>query len=65
MNDFFNWCVWLLEVAAPMVGMTYQEINIWLFVIIQPALIVLFAVLWLREKYKSAHNRHIKFVEVK
>tara|TARA_R110002096_G_scaffold211657_1_gene399077 strand:- start:697 stop:891 length:195 start_codon:yes stop_codon:yes gene_type:complete len=64
MNDFFNWCVWLLEVTAPMVGMTYQEINIWLFVIIQPALIVLFFVLWIRAINKPTHNQHSKQIEV-
>jgi len=53
MNDFFNWCVWFLEVIGPMVGLTYQEINIWLFVIIQPGLIVLFALLWLRARSKA------------
>lgn len=64
MNDVFNWCVWLLEVTAPMVGMTYQEINIWLFVIIQPALIVLFFVLWLQARKKTTHNQHSQQTEV-
>ena len=34
----FNWCVWLLYDAAGLLGITYEEINIWLFVIIGPAL---------------------------
>ena len=50
MNELFNLCVELLRWAAPLVGMTYQEINIWLFVVIQPGLIVLFALLWLKER---------------
>ena len=50
MNEFFNWCVQFLEWLGPLVGMTYQEINIWLFVIIQPALILIFALLWLRQR---------------
>ena len=40
----FNWCVWLLYEAAGLLGITYEEINIWLFVIIGPALF-LFSVL--------------------
>ena len=34
----FNWCVWLLYEASGLLGITYEEINIWLFVIIGPAL---------------------------
>ena len=34
----FNWCVWLLYKVAGLLGITYEEINIWLFVIIGPAL---------------------------
>ena len=48
----------LCDAARREPGMTYKEISIWLFVIIQPALIVLFFALWLREKRKSTHNQH-------
>ena len=41
-NHLFDRCVQLLMDVAPMVGMTYNEINIYLFVILQPALILLF-----------------------
>ena len=37
----FNWCVWLLYDAAGLLGITYEEINIWLFVIIGPALFLI------------------------
>ena len=37
----FNWCVWLLYEAAGLLGITYEEINIWLFVIIGPALFLM------------------------
>tara|TARA_B100000686_G_C16754496_1_gene954581 strand:- start:17 stop:331 length:315 start_codon:yes stop_codon:yes gene_type:complete len=40
-KPLLNLCVELTRWAAPVGGMTYQEINIWLFVIIQPGLIVL------------------------
>jgi hypothetical protein len=58
MNAFFDWCVQFLIWLAPYFGMTYQEINIWLFVIIQPGLIVLFFVLWILAKRKAARIRH-------
>lgn len=36
MNDLFYWCVRLLIDWANALGMTYEEINIWIFVIIEP-----------------------------
>ena len=32
----FDWCVKLLYLIADILGFTYEEINIWLFVIISP-----------------------------
>ena len=53
-NDFFNWCVLVLEIMADLTGMSYELINILIFVILQPLLIVIFFYLWRREtkKYK-------------
>ena len=51
----FDWCVWFLIVVAPYLGLTYEEINIYLFIIIQPGLIVLFMVLWWKEKIKRKY----------
>lgn len=58
-NTVFDWCVWILEVVAPRIGMTYNEINIWLFVIIHPLLTVgLFAlVLHYRNRAKNERDR--------
>ena len=53
-TDFFNWCVWVLEVIGVYTGMGYEMANIVIFVILQPALILLFFILWRREK-----NKHI------
>jgi len=52
-NDFFNWCVWVLEVIGNVTGMGYELTNIVIFVILQPALILLFFILWRREKKKN------------
>lgn len=40
MNELFYNCVELLRTAAKLVNMSYEEINIWLFVIIMPLLII-------------------------
>ena len=52
-NNFFNWCVYVLEVIGSFTGMGYELANIVIFVILQPALIILFFVLWIFEKKKN------------
>ena len=52
-NDFFQWCVWVLEVIGDVTGMGYELANIVIFVILQPALILIFFMLWRREKNKK------------
>ena len=37
----FDWCVILLYDVAAQLGITYEEINVWLFVIILPAVLLL------------------------
>jgi hypothetical protein len=49
-HDFFNWCVWVLEVIGEFTGMGYELANIVIFVIAQPALILLLYMLWKKEK---------------
>ena len=44
-NSFFNWCVLVLEVIGDVTGMGYELANIVIFVILQPALILLFFIL--------------------
>jgi len=52
-DNFFNWCVSMLVAIGNITGMGYNLANIVIFVIIQPALILLFFVLWRREKRKN------------
>ena len=52
-NDFFNWCVYVLEVIGNVTGMGYELANIVIFVFLQPALILLFFILWRREVNKN------------
>ena len=53
----FNWCVRLLYDWATFFGITYEEINIWVFIVIWPVLtlaLVAWTLLLLRE------NRRLK-----
>jgi hypothetical protein len=36
MDTIFDWCVALLIYLADVFGITYKEINVWIFVIIWP-----------------------------
>tara|TARA_A100001015_G_scaffold235234_2_gene266956 strand:- start:1573 stop:1770 length:198 start_codon:yes stop_codon:yes gene_type:complete len=51
-NDLFNWCVLVLEIMAEATGMSYELINILIFVILQPLLILIFFYLWIRQRKK-------------
>ena len=37
----FDWCVRLLYEVAGWIGITYEEINVWLFVIILPLFLLI------------------------
>ena len=52
-DAIFKICVYILLDLAEIIGISYEAINIWIFVIIQPLLIILFFVLWRREKEKN------------
>ena len=51
-KQFFNWCVDVLEFIGTITGMGYELANIVIFVFLQPALILLFFILWRKEKNK-------------
>ena len=52
--DFiFKICVIVLVDLADLLGISYEALNIILFVVIQPALILLFLVLWQIERRKN------------
>jgi len=58
-DQFFLWCVWVLEVIGEVTGMGYELANIVIFVILQPGLIILFFILWRNQK-----NRNNKFKNI-
>ena len=55
-GQFFLWCVWVIEVIGEVTGMGYELANIVLFVILQPGLILLFFILWRRQKKVNSEN---------
>ena len=55
-SDFFFWCVHVFEVIGEVTGIGYALANIVIFVILEPALIILFFYLWIMEKKKNEKN---------
>ena len=52
-DTLFRICVYILVDLADLIGISYEALNIWVFVIIQPLLIILLFILWRREKNKK------------
>ena len=62
-DQFFLWCVWVLEVIGKVTGMGYELANIVIFVILQPGLILLFFILWRFEKKRKVKiSNNIKLI---
>jgi hypothetical protein len=58
-TNLFMFCVYILQViggAPGEYGFGYYLANIMIFVIIQPGLIILFFILWRRERRKNLSN---------
>jgi len=52
--DQFYWkCVDIIEYIGNLSGLGYELTNIFLFVILQPLLIIVFLILWLKERKKN------------
>jgi hypothetical protein len=49
MDQIFDWCVNILIYWANIFGMTYKEINVWVFVIIWPVLTTVMAIVIFRQ----------------
>ena len=58
MNEIFNACVDLLHYLGNIIGLTYKEINVWIFVIIEPLIFIIMSgwIIYLRKKIKKITN---------
>jgi hypothetical protein len=41
MNEVFDQSVRFLQLVSKLLGMTYQELNVWIFLIIEPIVFVI------------------------
>lgn len=58
MQKTFDYCVELLVITGDLIGLSYVEINIWLFCILWPILTVLLitAIVWQKRKLKKTRK---------
>ena len=52
MDKTFDWCVQILIYWANVFGITYKEINVWVFVIIWPILTIMLSGMLLIQRRK-------------
>jgi hypothetical protein len=52
MDQIFDWCVQLLVYWADILGITYKEINVWVFVILWPVLTMILLVTIIRQRQR-------------
>jgi len=59
MDQIFDWCVNVLVYWAGIFGITYKEINVWVFVIIWPILTLVLAALivWQQRRIQQLSKR--------
>jgi hypothetical protein len=56
-NLIFDYCVDLLIIGARSIGMTYEEINVWFFIVFEP---IVFAIVVLYAWYLKHQNAHLR-----
>ena len=60
MDQIFDWCVDILVYWAGVLGITYKEINVWVFVIIWPILTIIMGVIifWQRRIIRQLSSKN-------
>ena len=56
-NLIFDYCVDILITGARAIGMTYEEINVWFFIVFEP---IVFVMVLLYAWYLKSQNRYLR-----
>ena len=59
MDQIFDWCVNVLVCWAGILGITYKEINVWVFVIIWPilTLVLVAVIIWQQRRIQQLSKK--------
>lgn len=60
-DRIFGYCVELLIIGAQSLGMTYEELNVWFFIVIEP--IIFIAVLFFAWRLRNQNALMRKYIE--
>lgn len=52
MDRLFWHCVDILNAVAGWLGVTYEELNIWIFIVIQPGIIIALALAFILQQWR-------------
>ena len=55
-DALFWWCVEVLKIGGDLTGLGYNLLNILVFIILQPTLILIFFILWRVERKRRLNN---------
>ena len=56
-DDIFDYCVEFLIIGAQAIGMTYEEINVWFFIVFEPVVFVMVLLYAWRLRNQNAQLR--------
>ena len=59
MDAVFDWCVEILVYFAGVFGITYKEINVWVFVIIWPILTLMLVIWLIAQRARIQHLQNL------
>jgi hypothetical protein len=51
-DQIFDWCVLVLVYWANILGITYKEINVWVFVVLWPIITLMLLVICIRQQQR-------------
>ena len=64
-NVIFDSCVELLVQLAELLGITYNEINVWIFVIFEPLIFLIMICIIIKQVIKIKRLKKISSIEIK
>jgi len=65
MNEIFDWCVAFLYQMEGLTGISYKALNVWIFVIIQPMIIlILTLIITFKNKLNNEKDQNYRHLRV-
>ena len=56
-DSLFDLCVFILEYCSSLLGMTYKELNVYIFVFIHPLITLVLFIMLVKAKTRLRHHK--------